>query len=100
MGRNSAYRDNKAKRRINRAKTRQIISKLPSPTKKKKVSIRDKRLALIRRKKLKVVTEKTETPSTLKFGSINVDGLDIETEEAIRSILLERKFDVRLLNLE
>ena len=97
MGRNSARKNNDAKRRIYRVNTRKIVLKLPEPGRVKKASKkRNHRHELIRRKN-QIVTEKTETPSTLKFGSINVNGLDIETEAAIRNLLEERNFDVRLI---
>ena len=43
----------------------------------------------------KVPTTKTPVDSqTLKFGSFNVNGLDLEAEWAINQILITRNFDV------
>ena len=97
MGRNSARKNNDAKRRIYRANTRKLVLKLPDPGRAKKASKQRNHRHELKGRKKQIVTEKTETPSSLKFGSINVDGLDIETEEAIRNLIEERKFDVRLM---
>ena len=37
------------------------------------------------------------TPSKLKFGSINVNGLDVETAWAVEELLKKRGFDVSFL---
>ena len=39
----------------------------------------------------------TATPSKLKFGSINVNGLDVETAWAVEELLKKRGFDVSFL---
>ena len=36
-------------------------------------------------------------PDKLKFGAINVDGLDLQTDAALKDLLASRDFDVRLL---
>ena len=38
-------------------------------------------------------------PQTIKFGSINVNGLDVEAAWAVEKLLEDRKFDVSLLHL-
>ena len=38
-------------------------------------------------------------PQTIKFGSINVNGLDVEAAWAVEKLLKDRKFDVSLLHL-
>ena len=95
MGRNSAH-ENNAKRRIFRASTRQVVAKLPDPTIPRKKTRREKRQSIKHKLNLsKSSIENSEKPTTLKVGSINVNGLDKETDQAIRDILIERHFDVR-----
>ena len=95
MGRNSAH-ENNAKRRIFRASTRQVVAKLPDPTIPRKKTRREKRQSIKHKFNLsKSSIENSEKPTTLKVGSINVNGLDKETDQAIRDILIERHFDVR-----
>ena len=38
-------------------------------------------------------------PQTIKFGSINVNGLDVQAAWAVEKLLKDRKFDVSLLHL-
>ena len=56
------------------------------------------------RKKLQQQTLPLNTPpppppQTIKFGSINVNGLDVEAAWAVEKLLEDRKFDVSLLHL-
>ena len=99
MGKNSRGLDLKIKRRIFRAKTRQIVSKLPN-YQNSVTTRRDLRKELKRKACFSVnkVNDKPEKPSILKVGSINVDGLDTETDSAIRDILYKRSLDVRFRN--
>ena len=96
MGKNSRGISQRIQSRLYRAKTRQIVAKLPNhpdsvPAK------RDLRKNLVRKplRNLSKKVDSSKNPSTLKVGSINVDGLDTETENAVRDILVKRGFDVR-----
>ena len=99
MGKNSRGLDLKIKRRIFRANTRQIISKLPNYQTTVQIR-RDLRKDLKRKAcgSVSKVNDKPEKPTHLKVGAINVDGLDTETDNAIRDILYKRSFDVRFRN--
>ena len=42
---------------------------------------------------------RSHTTTSLKFGSINLNGLDLETSWAVEQLVLKHEFDVRLLLL-
>ena len=79
--------------RIAKKRTSKIVDRLTySPKKHKNKIVRDMRDKL---QVKKVPTTKTPVDSqTLKFGSFNVNGLDLEAEWAINQILITRNFDV------
>ena len=96
MGKKPAFKilQTKVKARIKKANTNKIISKIVHNSRKIGCNVK-------RRQKIKL-NEKGSTPSEvvypdkLKFGSINVDGLDLETEVALRDLLESRGFDVSI----
>ena len=90
MGKNAFYA--KIKDCIRKTNTNKTISKIVQNTQKVDVNIN-------RRKKLKIhkpgVTAREAHADKLKFGSINVDGLDLKTVTALRDLLVTRGFDIR-----
>ena len=93
MGKNSRGIAQRIKSRLYKAKTRQIIAKLPVHP--NNVPTRKALRKNLKRNPLNRHVDRPQKPSTLKVGSINVDGLDTETEYAVREILVKRNFDVR-----
>ena len=90
MGKN--YNPATIKRRIKRkANTAKIISKIVHNAEKGK-----RRQARQRMKSKEVNSVQLEK---LKFGAINVDGLDLQTDAALKDLLASRDFDVRSLIL-
>ena len=73
--------------RLKKANTNKLVSKLVHVVTKK-----DRQ----KKKKLEVQERPTEKPKPhkLKFGSINVDGMDLQTDDAVRSIIVDREIDV------
>ena len=76
-----------------KAQTNKIISKLTyCPAKHKNKKLREMRLKL---QKKKVQEPKIPRPTTkLKFGSFNVNGLDLEVGWTVQQLLRNRGFDV------
>jgi hypothetical protein len=74
--------------------TAKILDRLTyNPKKHKQKFIRSQRKLLQEK-----ITPKTPTPniqsSSIKFGSFNVNGLDLETNWAVNELLERREFDV------
>ena len=94
MGKN--YNPATIKRRIKRKdNTAKIISKIVHNAE------RGKRRQARQRMKSKQVKDVVNSvqPEKLKFGAINVDGLDLQTDAALKDLLASRDFDVRSLIL-
>ena len=90
-------RERTANKRKSKTSTRKIVARLTySPNKHKQKSVK------VMRKKLQdkvIPTPKPCTvPSTLKFGSFNVNGLDLEAGWAVEQLLSKRGYDVRTKN--
>ena len=83
----------KDRARIRRANTNKIVGKLVhavSDGKRRKIRERFKK------KKAGSVPDVTakDLHEKLKFGCINVDGMDLQTDDAVRSLIVDRKIDV------
>ena len=83
----------KISRRFRKANTRNIISKLLHNTRNKKYVTKEMRRSSVRSSQSN--SESTPTSVTLKFGSINVDGLGLEHDQAVKDLLSKRSLDVR-----
>ena len=89
------YHHAKVKRRIRRANTAKIINKLLQSQTPSKRKIREEF-------KMKYKTTKSAKPptqekrETLKFGSINIDGIIMQKHSALQKLIFSRGFDVRI----
>ena len=81
------------KNRIKKANTNKIISKIVHNAKKETKRQHRKRLKESRYSP----SVSTAHPNKLKIGSINVDGLDLQTDAALRDLLSARDFDVSII---
>ena len=81
----------KIKRRIWRANTNKIVGKIVHNV--AKIGHRKKKRAMLDKKQRTV--DDMPQQGKLKFGSINVNGLDDENTSAIRNLINSRGFDVR-----
>ena len=93
MGKYKGFDNAKVKRRIWRANTNKIIGKIVNNVAKEG-----------HRKKMRQTLNKIQGSvndlpqyGKIKFGSINVNGLDDETTSAVKNIIESRRFDVRYL---
>ena len=81
----------KVRRRWQKANTRSIVEKLLYNTKNKKYkTAKIKRSAAVKGK-----SDSIRNSVSLKFGSINVDGLGLENDQAVKDLLSKRSLDVR-----
>ena len=81
------------KKRI-KAKTNKLVDRLTYiPSKHKQKFTRELRNRL--QKKSIIPPKSKECPNTLKFGSHNINGLDLEASWAVNELLKTRDFDVR-----
>ena len=83
--------------RIAKKRTSKIVDRLTySPKKHKNKIVRDMRDKLQAKK---VPTTKIPVDSqTLKFGSFNVNGLDLEAGWAVKQLLTKRGFDLSIIH--
>ena len=81
------------KNSIRKANTNKIISKIVHNAKKETPRQHRKRLKESRYNP----SVSTAHPNKLKIGSINVDGLDLQTDAALRDLLSARDFDVSII---
>ena len=80
-----------------RAQTNKIVSKLTySPKKHKNRKVRQMRERLQQQKPIEV-TPVLQPKAQIKFGSFNVNGLDMEVSWAVQQLLVTRGFDVSYL---
>ena len=80
--------------KVKKAKSKKIIDKLTyNPAKHKQQKTRNLRQKL-QLKTLSPNPPAPPPPQTIKFGSINVNGLDVEAAWAVEKLLKDRKFDV------
>ena len=77
------------KNRIKKANTNKIISKIVHNAKKETKRQHRKRL----KESICNPSVSAAHPNKLKIGSINVDGLDLQTDAALRDLLSARDFD-------
>ena len=81
-------------RQKKKSQTNKIIDRLTfSPEKHKQKTIRKLRQQL-QEKNLPSIRPSTP-PTSLKFGSFNINGMDLETAWAVEELLKTRGFDVR-----
>ena len=90
-------RDRTANKRQSKTSTTKIVARLTySPNKHKQKNVK------VMRKKLqdKVIPppKPCTVPSTLKFGSFNVNGLDLQAGWAVQQLLSKRGYDVSTKN--
>ena len=84
------------KRNAKRKRTTKIIDRLTySPSKHKRKEVR--KLIKIQQEKHIPPSKPPKTTNTLKFGSFNLNGLDLEAGWAIEQLLTTRRFDVSTL---
>ena len=87
----------RAKRR--KADSRKIVGRItynPAQHKQKKVrALREK----LQERDVHEVLPAPSPPETIKFGSFNVNGLDLEAAWAVERLLKDRGFDVKKKNL-
>ena len=93
MGKYKGFHDSKVKRRIWRANTNKIIGKIVNNVA-KEGHRKKKRQTL---NKIQECVNDLPQYGKIKFGSINVNGLDDETTSAVKNIIESRGFDVRYL---
>ena len=75
-------------------RTTRIIDRITySPNKHKNREKRERRKKLLKKVQPDIMQSEPIKP-TIKFGSFNVNGLDLEAEWAINQILISRNFDV------
>ena len=75
-------------------RTTRIIDRITySPNKHKNREKRERRKKLLKKVQPDIMQSEPIKP-TIKFGSFNVNGLDLEAEWAINQILITRNFDV------
>jgi hypothetical protein len=83
------------KKRHKKPSTNKILDKLTySPRKQKQKQTRKLRKEL-QQKTLSISSTNTPPPPRLKFGSFNVNCLDLEASWAIEELIKKRNFDVR-----
>ena len=76
-----------------KAQTNKIVSKLTySPAKHKNKVVKHMRMRL--QQKTIRVPDPPQPKTTLKFGSFNVNGLDLEVGWAVQQLIMKRGFDV------
>ena len=81
-----------------KSNTKKIIDRINyDPGKHKQKKTRELREKL-QRQNIPASPSPADTPTKIKFGSINVNGLDVETTWAVHKLIKERDFDVRLLS--
>ena len=82
-----------------RARTAKLLDRITySPVKHKQKETR-KRLAALQGKKQLPVPKPQDAVPTLKFGSFNINGMDLETGWAVGELLRTRGFDVSTINV-
>ena len=93
VGKNGARNSLYWKNRIKRAQTNKLVDRLTySPEKHKQKVTRELRKKL--QLKATQVTKTKPVSNTLKFGSHNINGLDLESSWAVSELLKTRNFDV------
>jgi UDP-N-acetylenolpyruvoylglucosamine reductase len=92
------------KKRKSKTQTNKILDRLTFSLKKHKQKVTRKLRQKLQQKTLPSSTP-VSSPTTLKFGSFNVNGLDLEASWAVEELLRKHGFDVRfnknhLINLK
>ena len=85
------------KRKVKKAKTNKLIDRLTFNPQKHKQKVSRKLRENLQRKTLPTPAPPTEPITSLKFGSFNVNGLDLEALWSVEQ-LLSRGFDVMSTN--
>jgi exonuclease III len=83
------------KKRLNKANTKKIVGRLTYSPQKHKQQFTN-RLRKTLQAKTSIPTPAAAPSTTIKFGSININGLDLEAAWAIEQFLTKKKFDVSL----
>ena len=85
-----------SKARKNKSRTNKILDRLTYSPKKHKQKITKKLRQKLQQKPVTSHPPTSNPPSKLKLGSMNVNGLDIETSWAVEQLLTTRDFDVSI----
>ena len=93
--RNSRYRKNRA----HNPQTNKLLDKLTYNPKKHKQKVVKKLRKELQQKATQDQTVSKPCSTSLKFGSHNINGLDLEASWAVQELLNTRGFDVSLLSL-
>ena len=97
MKQNKNQHHTQALHRHEKTKSRNIVNKLTYNPAKHKQKTMKKARRLLQQKKIPCA--KTVLPSTtIKFGSFNVNGLDLEAAWAVGELLKQKGFDVNIIN--
>ena len=87
---------NRTYRKVMKKSTNKIIDRLTySPEKHKQKSVKKMRMSL-QTKTLPPTKKPCPPPTTMKFGSMNVNGLDHETGWAVQQLLKNREINVSI----
>ena len=89
--RNSRYRKN----RVHKPQTNKLLDKITYNPKKHKQKVIRKLRKELKNKFIKNSTKNKQCSTSLKFGSHNINGLDLEASWAVQELLKTRGFDVR-----
>ena len=89
--RNSHYR----KKRVHKPQTNKLLDKITYNPKKHKQKVIRKLRKELKNKFIKNSTKNKQCSTSLKFGSHNINGLDLEASWAVQELLKTRGFDVR-----
>ena len=96
MGKNKNRHHTQALHRQEKTNSRKIVNKLPYNPAKHKQRITRKARLLLQQKT--IPSPKPVLPSTtVKFGSFNVNGLDLEAAWAVGELLKQKGFDVIII---
>ena len=95
MDRKTRRRQNHLSNRTNKVRTNKLVDKLTYSPKKHKQKVTRKLRQKLQAQALPT-TSTAAPPTSLKFGSFNVNGLDIEASWAVEQLLTKRGFDVGL----
>ena len=89
--RNSRYRKN----RVHKPQTNKLLDKITYNPKKHKQKVTKKLRKELQNKSIQNSAKSKPCSTSLKFGSHNINGLDLEASWAVQELLKSRGFDVR-----
>jgi hypothetical protein len=86
--------------RAKKPNTAKIIDRLTYSPQKHKQKFTSKLRAHLQSQAHTVTVPDAPPPQSIKFGSININGLDLEANWAIEELITKKKFDVTHKNLK